>query len=81
MLTLTKKSSNVKIRTEKISWLLANELPPLPVAPVQNPYQYHKVVKSERNKGSYCPLTADFKPVTLFTGKIPVTSTSVESRI
>ncbi|NJO93396.1 MAG: type VI secretion system baseplate subunit TssK [Hydrococcus sp. RM1_1_31] len=58
-------------RLEKIKWLIANNLPPLPVAPAQDPYQYYKVIKASDSKGTHCPLTSDFKPIPIFTGKNP----------
>ena len=58
-------------RREKINWLLANNLPPLPLAPAQAPYQYHKVIKSNGSRGEHCPLNSDIKPIPIFTGKNP----------
>ncbi|MGH2416599.1 MAG: hypothetical protein ACRDEA_23465, partial [Microcystaceae cyanobacterium] len=58
-------------RQAKIQWLLSNGLPPLPVAPAQDPYKYYKLIKATNNRSEHCPLTPDFKPVALFTGKNP----------
>jgi hypothetical protein len=58
-------------RREKIEWLLANNLPPLPVAPAQDPYRYHKVIKANGSRGEHCPLNSDRTPVAIFTGKNP----------
>lgn len=59
--------------SETIQWLLSLERPPLPVAPAQDPHEYPKLEKADAKKGigDYCPLTADLKPIPLFTGKNP----------
>jgi hypothetical protein len=71
LLTLEKKNERLSLRAQKISWLLANSLPPLPVAPAQDPYRYHKVIKASRSRGEYCPLNSDRHPISIFTGKNP----------
>ncbi|MFQ4136242.1 bifunctional DNA primase/polymerase [Nodosilinea sp. PGN35] len=58
------------------NWLLNNNLPPLPIAPEQDAYQYPKVNSDRPNRGIYChiPLVeVDGKlcPVSRFTGKNP----------
>ena len=58
-------------RQQRIHWLLSNSLPPLPVAPFQDPYRYHKVVKASNTRGAHCPLNKDLQPIPLFTGKNP----------
>ena len=58
-------------RQQRIDWLLSNGLPPLPVAPNQDPHRYHKVVKASNTRGAHCPLTKDLQPIPLFTGKNP----------
>ena len=58
-------------RRQRLDWLLSNALPPLPVAPFQNPHRYHKVVKASNTRGAHCPLTTDLRPIPLFTGKNP----------
>ncbi len=58
-------------RQQRITWLHSQGLPPLPVAPFQDPYRYHKICKGSNNRGDYCPLTIDLKPIPLFTGKNP----------
>ncbi|WOD37184.1 bifunctional DNA primase/polymerase [Nodosilinea sp. E11] len=57
-------------------WLLKNNLPPLPIAPEQDAYQYPKVNPDRPDRGIYChiPLVeVDGKlcPVSRFTGKNP----------
>ncbi|MEA5537078.1 bifunctional DNA primase/polymerase, partial [Crocosphaera sp. XPORK-15E] len=64
-------SSYITQRQQRIDWLLSNGLPPLPVAPFQDPHQYHKVVKASNTRGGHCPLTQDLQPIPLFTGKNP----------
>lgn len=63
----------VSERQQAIDWLRNNGFPALPVAPAQDPYSYHRVVKTtpERGLWEHCPLTGDFKPVPLYTGKNP----------
>lgn len=65
-------ASNPEIQVV-IDCLLSLELPPLPVAPQQNPREYHKVIKADPKKqvGEYCPLDQDLLPIPLFTGKNP----------
>jgi hypothetical protein len=63
--------SNTSVRSEKISWLLANHLAPLPVAPAQDSYKYHKVVRASGNRGEHCPLNSDRTPIPIYTGKNP----------
>lgn len=61
-------------RTEKIDYLLELGLVPLPVAPKQDPKEYHKeILRSDPKEKlwSHCPITQDFKPLPLFTGKNP----------
>ncbi|MDJ0731113.1 MAG: hypothetical protein QNJ33_14090 [Crocosphaera sp.] len=58
-------------RRQRLDWLLSNGLPPLPVAPFQDPHRYHKVVKASNTRGAHCPLTQDLQPIPLFTGKNP----------
>ena len=58
-------------RQQRIDWLLSNGLPPLPVAPYQDPHRYHKVVKASNTRGAHCPLTKDLQPIPLFSGKNP----------
>ncbi|WP_231607193.1 hypothetical protein, partial [Crocosphaera watsonii] len=50
-------------RQQRIDWLLSNGLPPLPVAPYQDPHRYHKVVKASNTRGAHCPLTKDLQPI------------------
>lgn len=65
-------ASNPEIQVV-IACLLSLKLPPLPVAPQQNPREYHKVIKADPKKqvGEYCPLDQDLLPIPLFTGKNP----------
>ena len=61
-------------RQEVIDWLIAHNYPALPVAPSQDPRKYHKVVKTDPEKGwwKHCPLERDtLQPIPLFTGKNP----------
>lgn len=60
-------------RQQVIDWLRNNNFPALPVAPATDPYKYHKVVKAQPERGvwEHCPLTDDFKPIPLYTGKNP----------
>lgn len=58
-------------RRETILWLRENGYPPLPVAPAQNPKLYHRVEKAEGNRGDRCPLTENFEPIPIYTGKNP----------
>lgn len=64
-------ASNAEIQ-EVIDWLLSQNLPPLPVAPRQNPKEYPKVIKARPAKQiwEHCPLE-DLQPIALFTGKNP----------
>ena len=66
-----KTQSYIDQRRERIQWLINNDLPPLPVAPFQEPHRYHKVIKASNNRGEHCPLTKELKPIPLFTGKNP----------
>ncbi|MGB7441809.1 MAG: DUF5906 domain-containing protein [Coleofasciculaceae cyanobacterium] len=51
-------------------WLTHYGYPALPVAPAQDPHQYHKVVSGKG--GPYCPLYQNTnQPTPLFTGKNP----------
>ncbi|MCA1992873.1 MAG: DUF3987 domain-containing protein, partial [Coleofasciculus sp. S288] len=56
-----------------IDWLTSHNYPALPVAPVQDARQYPKVVTACAKLGrwDHCPLSADLKPIPLFTGKNP----------
>jgi hypothetical protein len=56
-----------------IQWLQSLGLPPLPVAPAQDPYDYPKIVKEDAQKKIYahCPLKEDGTPIPLYTGKNP----------
>ncbi len=58
-------------RRQRLEWLLSNSLPPLPVAPYQDPHRYHKVIKASNTRGAHCPLNQDLRPIPLFTGKNP----------
>ncbi len=44
-------STYIAQRRERLKWLLSQGLPPLPVAPFQDPYRYHKVVKASKGYG------------------------------
>ncbi|MDP8963587.1 MAG: DUF3987 domain-containing protein, partial [Cyanobacteriota bacterium] len=60
-------------REQTIKWLQIHSYPALPVAPAQSAYEHHKVVQSKPEQGiwQHCPLTADIKPMPLYTGKNP----------
>jgi hypothetical protein len=60
-------------RTETLEWLIAHNFPPLPVAPAQDGKEYPHVEKADEKKGigEHCPLTVDFQPKQLYTGKNP----------
>ena len=60
-------------RQQVIDWLGDNNFPALPVAPQQDAYKYHKVVKAQvlREVWSHCPLTDNHKPIPVYTGKNP----------
>lgn len=60
-------------REQTIRWLQVHNYPALPVAPVQDAIKYHKEVQAQIEKGvwQHCPLTADIKPMPLYTGKNP----------
>ena len=60
-------------REQTIKWLQIHSYPALPVAPAQSAYEHHKVVQSKPEQGiwQHCPLTADLKPMPLYTGKNP----------
>lgn len=68
---MTKISTNQ--RQEVIEWLQSHNYPALPIAPAQETRQHHKVVSQDLSKGiwKHCPLTLDFQPLPLFTGKNP----------
>jgi len=61
---------NEKIK-QRIDWLLAYNLPPLPVASAQDARQYPKIVKATAKNGDYCPLDKGLNPIPRFTGKNP----------
>jgi hypothetical protein len=60
-----------------IEWLQSLGLPPLPVAPAQDPYDYPKIVKEKEDAKAkkkiyaHCPLKEDGSPIPLYTGKNP----------
>ncbi len=63
---------------ETINWLCAQGLPPLPIAPAQDPYVYPRVIAAKTNRGywSHCPCRCDppdrrLLPQACFTGKNP----------
>jgi hypothetical protein len=60
-------------RQQVIDWLSDRNFPALPVAPRQDAYKYHKVVKAQvlREVWSHCPLTDNHKPIPVYTGKNP----------
>ena len=60
-------------RQETIRWLQVHNYPVLPVAPVQDAIKHHKEVQANTEKGvwQHCPLTADLRPIPLYTGKNP----------
>ena len=60
-------------RQQVIDWLSEHNFPALPVAPRQDAYKYHKVVKAQvlREVWSHCPLTDNHKPIPVYTGKNP----------
>jgi phage/plasmid-associated DNA primase len=64
---------NVCQRQEVIDWLQKYGYPVLPVAPAQDARQHPKVVQADSKKGvwQHCPLTPDFQPMPLYTGKNP----------
>jgi hypothetical protein len=60
-------------REQTIKWLQVHNYPALPVAPVQDAIKHHKEVQANTEKGvwQHCPLTADLRPIGLYTGKNP----------
>jgi|GEM_PF-735501 len=63
---------------ETIDWLCAQGLPPLPIAPAQDPYLYPRVIAAKPDRGywSHCPCHCDppnwrLLPQACFTGKNP----------
>jgi hypothetical protein len=60
-------------RQQTIRWLQVHNYPVLPVAPVQDAIKHHKEVQANTEKGvwQHCPLTADLRPIPLYTGKNP----------
>ena len=58
-----------------INWLQSQNLPVLPVAPAQNPYQEgnYKVIRenTSNNIWRHCPLNSELKPIPKYTGKNP----------
>lgn len=58
-----------------IAWLQSQNLPVLPVAPAQNPYQEgnYKVIKENPSLSiwRHCPLNHQLKPIPKYTGKNP----------
>ncbi len=60
-------------RQRLIDWLRENNFPVLPVAPAQDAFKFHKIVKAIPEQGlcEYCPLTKNLQPIPLYTGKNP----------
>ena len=63
---------------ETIDWLCAQGLPPLPIAPTQDPYIYPRAIAAKPDRGywSHCPCRCDpsdrrLLPQACFTGKNP----------
>ncbi len=58
-----------------INWLQSQNLPVLPVAPAQNPYQEgnYKIIRenTSNNIWRHCPLNNQLKPIPKYTGKNP----------
>jgi hypothetical protein len=64
--------TDIRQRSQTINTLLAEGVPPIPVAPLQDPRQKrcHRISKS-KDGWDCCPLDKNFQPVPLFTGKNP----------
>ncbi|MFE4105973.1 hypothetical protein [Almyronema epifaneia] len=59
-----------------VQWLTAHQLPALPVAPVQDPYQYPRMVAAKPERGIFSHVDCQWQdgrlcPKPLFTGKNP----------
>ncbi len=67
------QTTALRDRQQVIDWLSDRNFPALPVAPRQDAYKYHKVVKAQvlREVWSHCPLTDNHKPIPVYTGKNP----------
>jgi hypothetical protein len=59
-----------------VQWLMAHQLPALPVAPFQDPYQYPRMVAAKPERGIFSHVDCQWQdgklcPKPLFTGKNP----------